>query len=62
MTNTKQKAAMNGGEATAGRFELVSPNLPWAIAGGIDGHRPYLATKYLDGTTVAWLIDENVRC
>jgi len=38
----------------------ASPNLPWTIAGGIDGDRPYLTMKYLGGTTVAWLIDENV--
>jgi len=37
-----------------------SPNLPWTITGGIDGDRPYLAMEFLDGTTLAWLIDEKV--
>ena len=40
---------------------LSSPNLPRTIAGGLDGDRPYLAMEYLEGTTLAWLIDENGR-
>ena len=56
---------MNGAEPIAGRFELPgrlsSPNLPPTIAGGLGGDRPYLAMEYLDGTTLASLIDENGR-
>ena len=38
---------------------LSSQNLPRTIAGGLDGDRPYLAMEYIDGTTLAALLDES---
>jgi len=66
---TGEEVALTEADKNAARFmrevrimsRLSSPNLPRTIAGGLDGDRPYLAMEYLEGTTLAWLIDENGR-
>ena len=66
---TGEEVALTEADKNAARFmrevrimsRLSSPNLPRTIAGGLDGDRPYLAMEYLEGTTLASLIDEDGR-
>lgn len=66
---TGEEVSLTEADKNAARFmrevrimsRLSSPNLPRTIAGGLDGDRPYLAMEYLEGTTLASLIDENGR-
>ena len=62
-----EEVSLTEADKNAARFErevrimrrLSSPNLPRAIAGGLDGDRPYLAMEFIDGVTVSSLLDEN---
>jgi tRNA A-37 threonylcarbamoyl transferase component Bud32 len=66
---TGEAVSLTEGDKNAARFmrevrimsRLSSPNLPRTVAGGIDDDLPYLAMEYLEGTTLAWLLDENGR-
>jgi tRNA A-37 threonylcarbamoyl transferase component Bud32 len=66
---TGEEVSLSEADKNAARFErevrimarLSSPNLPSTIAGGLDGDRPYLAMEFIDGMTLASLLDEAER-
>lgn len=64
-----EEVSLTEADKNTARFErevrimarLSSPNLPRAIAGGLDDDRPYLAMEFIEGVTLSSLVGENER-